>query len=63
MLGGRNRHSKQPFGYTIVEVMIVLAVSSAMFLIAANFINGKQERTAFSQGSNEMVSQLQRSWT
>jgi type II secretory pathway pseudopilin PulG len=56
MQGGKNR---QPLGYTIVEVLIVLAVSAMMFVVAANFINGKQERTAFNQGSNELVSQLQ----
>lgn len=56
MQGGENR---QPLGYTIVEVLIVLTVSAFMFVIAANFINGKQERTAFNQGSNEFVSQLQ----
>ncbi|MGC1176893.1 MAG: prepilin-type N-terminal cleavage/methylation domain-containing protein, partial [Candidatus Saccharimonadales bacterium] len=56
MLGGKNR---RPLGYTIVEVMIVLAVSGVMFLIAANFINGKQARTAFSDGVNEMASQIQ----
>lgn len=57
MLGGRNKN--RPLGYTIVEVMIVLAVSGMMFLIAANFINGKQQRAAFTQGSNDTVSQLQ----
>jgi prepilin-type N-terminal cleavage/methylation domain-containing protein len=50
---------KTPLGYTIVEVMIVMAVSGVMFLIAANFINGKQEKTAFTQGVNEMASRIQ----
>jgi prepilin-type N-terminal cleavage/methylation domain-containing protein len=50
---------KEPLGYTIVEVLIVLAVSGLMFVIAANFINGKQQRTAFSQGVNEMASRIQ----
>lgn len=59
MLGGKNKQTRQPLGYTIVEVMIVLAVSGMMFIIAASFINGKQERTAFTQSSNDMVSQLQ----
>jgi prepilin-type N-terminal cleavage/methylation domain-containing protein len=59
MLGGKNKHRCQPLGYTIVEVMIVLAVSGIMFLIAANFINGKQERAAFTQGSNDLGSKLQ----
>lgn len=50
---------KAPLGYTIVEVLIVLAVSGMMFVIAANFINGKQQKTAFTQGVNEMASRIQ----
>lgn len=46
-------------GYTIVEVMVVLAVSGMMFVIAAGFVNGKQARTAFTYGSNELASRLQ----
>jgi prepilin-type N-terminal cleavage/methylation domain-containing protein len=57
MLGGKNKHL--PRGYTIVEVLIVLAVSGVMFVIAANFINGKQQKTAFSQAVNEMASRVQ----
>ena len=56
MLGGKN---KQPLGYTIIEVMIVLAVSGLMFIIAATFINGKQQRATFTAGVNEMASELQ----
>jgi hypothetical protein len=58
MLGGKNKQYRQPLGYTIIEVMIVLAVSGFMFIIAANFINGKQEKAAFTQGSNDTVSRL-----
>jgi prepilin-type N-terminal cleavage/methylation domain-containing protein len=50
---------KTPLGYTIIEVMVVLAVSGVMFLIAANFVNGKQERTAFTEGINETASRIQ----
>ncbi|MEK7059197.1 MAG: hypothetical protein AAB971_00335 [Patescibacteria group bacterium] len=50
---------RQSFGYTVVELMIVLAVSGVMFIIAANFISGKQGKTSFIQGSNEMVSRIQ----
>ena len=50
---------KRPLGYTIIEVMIVLAVSGIMFLIAADFISGKAERTSFTQGVNEMASRIQ----
>jgi prepilin-type N-terminal cleavage/methylation domain-containing protein len=50
---------KTPLGYTIVEVLVVMAVSGAMFLIAANFISGKQEKTAFTQSVNEMASRIQ----
>jgi prepilin-type N-terminal cleavage/methylation domain-containing protein len=56
MLGGKNR---QPLGYTILEVMIVLAISGVMFLIAATFVNGKQGNTAFKTGVNEMAASLQ----
>lgn len=51
--------ARTPVGYTIVEVMIVLAVSGVMFLIAANFINGKQEATSFPQGVNGLASNIQ----
>ncbi len=54
MKGGR-----LPLGYTIIEVMIVLGVSGILFLIASNFISGKQERTSFQQGSNEFASRIQ----
>lgn len=50
---------KRPLGYTIIEVMIVLAVSGVMFLIAASFIGGKQERTSFTAGVSEMASRIQ----
>lgn len=53
MKGGR-----QPRGYTIIEVLIVLAVSSFLFVISATFINGKQERAAFEQGSNQFAAQI-----
>lgn len=50
---------KQTRGYTIVEVLIVLAVSSFMFLIAANFISGKQAKSAFNSGVNDFAAQVQ----
>jgi prepilin-type N-terminal cleavage/methylation domain-containing protein len=60
MPGGKNiQFRKKSQGYTIVEVMIVLAISGMMFVIAANFINGKQARTAFTQGVSELTSQIQ----
>lgn len=49
----------RPLGYTIVEVMIVLAVSGLMFILAANFINGRQARNSFQQGVNELASRIQ----
>ena len=50
MKGGQN---KKPLGYTIVEVMVFLAVSGFMFVVAATFINGKQANAQFRQGMNE----------
>jgi len=51
--------NQKPLGYTIVEVMIVLAVSGLMFLVAAVFISGKQAKTSFAEGANELTSQIQ----
>jgi prepilin-type N-terminal cleavage/methylation domain-containing protein len=53
------KRGERPAGYTIIEVMIVLAVSGLMFVIAASFINGKQAKTAFTAGVNEMASRMQ----
>lgn len=39
-------------GFTIVEVMIFLAVSGIMFLVAANFISGKEAQAEYIQGMN-----------
>lgn len=50
---------KSPLGYTIIEVLIVLAVSGMMFLIAVNFVNGKQQKSAFQTGVNELASRIQ----
>lgn len=50
---------KRQAGYTIIEVMIVLAVSGVMFVIAASFVSGKQAKAAFTEGTNEFASQLQ----
>src|SRR4051812_28553600 len=50
---------KLPLGYTVIEVMIVLAVSGLMFVIATNFISGKQAKTSFTAGSNELASKVQ----
>jgi prepilin-type N-terminal cleavage/methylation domain-containing protein len=50
---------KRPLGYTIVEVMIVLAISGVMFAIAASFISGKQAKTEFTEGTNDFTSQVQ----
>lgn len=51
--------ARTPAGYTILEVMIVLAISGMMFLIAANFISGKEEAINFPQGVNDIASLIQ----
>jgi len=55
MQGGKNRQ----LGYTIIEVMIVLAVSGVMFLIGSTFISGKQEQASFTAGINSMATAIQ----
>jgi len=45
-------------GFTIIEVMIFLAVSGLTFLIAASFINGKEAQAEYSQGMNNATMQI-----
>jgi len=42
-----------------VEVMIFLAVSGFMFIVAAAFVSGKQSNAEFRQGMNDIASQIQ----
>ncbi len=46
-------------GFTIVEVLIVLAVTGVMFISAAAFINGRQNRTQFTTAINSLQQQIQ----
>lgn len=50
---------KTKTGYTIVEVMIVLAISSMMFLASNAFISGKVSESSFRTGVNETASRIQ----
>jgi type II secretory pathway pseudopilin PulG len=54
MIGGASRR-----GYTIVEVMIFLAVSGGLLTFAALFLSGKQARTEFAQSIRDTESQIQ----
>jgi prepilin-type N-terminal cleavage/methylation domain-containing protein len=46
-------------GFTIVETMIVLAVSGGLFLVAAIAVSGKQARQEFDQSIQDVRSQIQ----
>lgn len=46
-------------GFTIIEVMIVLVVSGALFVSAAVLISGRQNQTAFDQAIRQVQSQVQ----
>jgi prepilin-type N-terminal cleavage/methylation domain-containing protein len=48
-------------GFTIVEVMIVLAVTGALFIAAAILISGKQNQAEFNQAIQQIQSQVQQS--
>jgi prepilin-type N-terminal cleavage/methylation domain-containing protein len=50
---------KDSAGFTIVEVMIVLAVSGFMFVAAVLLINGRQGRTQFVTAINSLQQELQ----
>ncbi len=48
-------------GYTIVEVMIFLAVSGAIFFSAVLLVSGQQGKTQFQQGVRDVNSKIQNS--
>lgn len=45
-------------GFTIVETLIVLAVTGFLFVVAALYINGRQAKTEFQAGSRDIESRL-----
>ena len=45
-------------GFTIVETMIFLAVSSAILVSALGLVNGAQNKTQFTQGINDLSQQI-----
>jgi prepilin-type N-terminal cleavage/methylation domain-containing protein len=48
----------QEKGYTILELMIVLAVSASMFVIVATTFGGRQQQVQFTQGVRDFDSRL-----
>ncbi len=46
-------------GYTILEVMIVLAVTGSLFFSAALMLGGRQAQTEFSQSARDYESKIQ----
>src|SRR5688572_2958718 len=46
-------------GYTIVEVMIFLAVSGMMLTMALLLVNGQQNKTEFAQTVRDLESRIQ----
>jgi prepilin-type N-terminal cleavage/methylation domain-containing protein len=46
-------------GFTIIEVMVVLAVSSLLVISAIILINGRQQRAEFTTGINSIRQQIQ----
>lgn len=50
---------KSSSGFTIVETLIVLTITTLLFFVAATYISGKQNRTQFTTGINSLKQQLQ----
>jgi prepilin-type N-terminal cleavage/methylation domain-containing protein len=51
--GGRNN-----LGFTIIEVLIVLAITGGLFISAATMISGRTAKTQFEQAVNQMTGQI-----
>lgn len=56
------KHS-QPRGFTMIEVLIVLAVTGALFVSAVALITGRQGQTEFDTAIHDMQSQIQQTIT
>lgn len=55
----RMKGGKKARGFTVVETMIVLAVTGGLFIAVATTLSGRQQRTQFEQGINDIRSQIQ----
>ena len=51
--------TKKQTGFTIMEVLIVLGVTGALFISAVALISGRQNRTEFTIAINNVVTQIQ----
>lgn len=50
---------KKAQGFTIMETLIVLAVTSTLFVIIAATLSGRQQRTQFEQAINDIRAEIQ----
>ncbi len=46
-------------GFTIIEVLIVLAITGALFVSALSLISGRQNKTQFAQGARDAQAKIQ----
>lgn len=53
------KQAREQRGFTIVETLIVLAVTGLLFVIAAVAVNGEQGRAEFHQAINDVQSEIQ----
>lgn len=58
MWRNKNLRLNNNLGYTIIETMIFLAVTSAMFIMAMLFLSGQQSKNEFSTGIRDIQSRL-----
>ena len=56
---GSMKGGKKAQGFTIMETLIVLAVTSTLFVIIAATLSGRQQRTQFEQAANDIRAQIQ----
>lgn len=57
--GSNGNQVQDTQGFTIVEVMVVLAVTGALFISAATLISGRQNKTQFTVAANNIKTQIQ----
>ena len=56
----RQFHHRPATGFTVIEVLIVLAVTGLLFVTTAALLSGKQNQTAFDQSIRQVQQQIQK---
>ncbi len=53
------KHTKDSSGFTVVETLIVLAITGVMFVAIIGVVSGRQSKTQFNQAANNITAEIE----